>query len=451
MRIWIDAGGAAGNPGDEAATACGIARARRVWPDAELVVAANPHAPVPGLGDAEEPMQAGLLQRIQAPATLLRDVEAGLGRRPWVAAMARLSLGSRWRRRLSDAIVRHPSPMPESMRLAAEAIGEAIAACDLYFAVGAANLHDAAIDAAIHPRLWTMQRFLRRNRPCLLSGQSVGPLHQDHAAALVRQIVDHAGLIGLRDEHRSLEWIEAIGADPAATRVTGDDVFDLPPAPPEDVDRYLDAAGLAGQPFCLMQVRDRDGAGAVAPESPTICAAAAELASHARVLLLPVAGGERSGDDARFATRVREACLRSGGVSRDAMRVGPLVQSAALLRGLAGRAEAVLAWSHLLQVFALAAHTPLCALISGAYDAFKTDALLDWLEPGARRRVRLDAPDDESDHTASTLAAWLRDAGDQARAIRVAGERIRERQRAFERELRERFGAGGEPDRSCAA
>jgi colanic acid/amylovoran biosynthesis protein len=100
---------------------------------------------------------------------------------------------------------------------------EALAAADLVCSVGGTYLVE---NYWLGPMLFDFGVVRRLGLPLVLLTQSMGPFRKPHVRRSIRQIVEDAGLVLLRDE-ASRQNVEAIGAEGARVRVGADLAFAL--------------------------------------------------------------------------------------------------------------------------------------------------------------------------------------------------------------------------------
>ena len=93
-------------------------------------------------------------------------------------------------------------------------------------------------------------------KPVMLYANGIGPVRRPANRRRVKQVVERATLVTLRD-HSSARELADMGVDRPDLHVTADPVFHLSPAPEARGRDLLQAAGLApGAPFVAVSVRD---------------------------------------------------------------------------------------------------------------------------------------------------------------------------------------------------
>lgn len=112
-------------------------------------------------------------------------------------------------------------------------------------------------------------------KPVMLYANGIGPVRRPANRRRVKQVVERATLVTLRD-HSSARELADMGVDRPDLQVTADPVFHLSPAPEERGRELLQAAGLApGAPFVAVSVRDW-------PDTEHFCRELARLCDHLR-------------------------------------------------------------------------------------------------------------------------------------------------------------------------
>lgn len=96
------------------------------------------------------------------------------------------------------------------------------------------------------------------HKPVMLYANGIGPVRRPANRRRVKQAVERAALVTLRD-HASAAELRQMGVT-RPVQVTADPVFHLEPAGPERSDRLCAASGLPeGRPFVAVSVRDWNG------------------------------------------------------------------------------------------------------------------------------------------------------------------------------------------------
>ncbi|MGE4276520.1 MAG: polysaccharide pyruvyl transferase CsaB [Lawsonibacter sp.] len=112
-------------------------------------------------------------------------------------------------------------------------------------------------------------------KPVMLYANGIGPVRRESNRRRVKQVVERATLVTLRD-HSSARELADMGVTRQDLHVTADPVFHLSPAPSERGTQLLAQAGLPPDtPFVTVSVRDW-------PDTGTFCHELARLCDHLR-------------------------------------------------------------------------------------------------------------------------------------------------------------------------
>ena len=112
-------------------------------------------------------------------------------------------------------------------------------------------------------------------KPVMLYANGIGPVRRPGNRQRVKQAVERATVVTLRDHSSARELVE-MGVSRPDLHVTADPVFHLSPADPQRGAQLLQEAGLApGAPFVAVSVRDW-------PDTDAFCRELARLCDHLR-------------------------------------------------------------------------------------------------------------------------------------------------------------------------
>jgi colanic acid/amylovoran biosynthesis protein len=399
-RILIDQSGYdLLNVGDIAMLQSCVARLRRLWADAEVMVIC--HAPERLASYCPGTMAIG-----QALAGL--PFFRALPRRPRLAAeQAWKMAGPYFSRRSGRRRAR-----PDRPRTAIQAVR----AADLVVASGGGYLADTWWwhGAGVLSLLSLAQRL---SKPTAMFGQGVGPVSRPALRAQARAVLPRLAVLGLREDQTGRDLAISMGTRPGAVVVTGDDALELIPEGGAADGRAL------GVSLRVSGYADVDMAAA---EAVGDLVAQAAAAFRAPVVALPVSRYPVDSDLAALRAVLHPERSRTGTVLHDLATPDALVAAAASCR-------VIVTGSYHAAVFGLAQGVPaVCLTRSRYYDA--KFAGLRALFPGACSVVSLDGPEFDRRLRAAIDQAWQLPA-----AARAAARDAATRQRQAGREAYERF------------
>ena len=124
------------------------------------------------------------------------------------------------------------------------AIISALSRCDLLISGGGSLLQDVTSSRSIYYYLGIIQTAIVFKRPVMLYAQGIGPVTGTLAKNLVKTVLQHVDVIGVRDED-SQETLVRMGVTRPPVHVTADAVLSVPvPAPARGVE-ILAAKGVS--------------------------------------------------------------------------------------------------------------------------------------------------------------------------------------------------------------
>lgn len=133
---------------------------------------------------------------------------------------------------------------------------KALRSCDALLSGGGSLLQDRTSTRSLLYYLSVIQRAKRLNKPVMLYANGIGPVNKPANRRRVKQTVELADLVTLRDQASARE-LKEMGVSRPALHVTADPVFNLAPAPRERGEELLRGSGLGeGQTFAAVSVRD---------------------------------------------------------------------------------------------------------------------------------------------------------------------------------------------------
>ncbi|TAK50774.1 MAG: hypothetical protein EPO25_18505 [Gammaproteobacteria bacterium] len=242
---------------------------------------------------------------------------------------------------------------------------------DALFVAGGGDLNDVFPQA-----LWRccclVRGFAAQGKPVFLSGQQIGPIRHAGSARLLRAALRRATFVGVREPGDSWRLATAAGLAGARLALTGDDSLGLLPAAADAIDAALAASGIGREPFLAVNIRIGPYVDVAADSLPAIARVLDGVAGRCRLPLLAVPISVADEDSDLQAAEALARCLR---------RPLPILRgnrlSAALLKGVLGRAHGAIGMSYHFCTFALSQGVPAIALYAGDYYAQKAAGLAD--------------------------------------------------------------------------
>jgi colanic acid/amylovoran biosynthesis protein len=419
VRILVDHSGYdLLNIGDVAMLQSCVARLRRHWPDAAISVIT--HAPerlagyCPGttaIGKtlADQP----LFRRLPRKPRLLTE-QAWKITAPYLSGWAGAG--------------RRPARQPRTAV-------QAVRAADLVVASGGGYITDTWWwhGAGVLSLLSLAQRM---GRPTAMFGQGIGPIRMPALRAQASSVLPELGVLGLREGTMGPDLVLALGADPAAVTVTGDDALELAgtgaKADGDALGVNMRVAGYAGVSPAV-----------AASVGGIVLEAAGDL--RAPIMALPVSryAGDADLGAIRHMTGARR--YRADVSLTDLQTPGSLVAAA-------GRCRAIVTGSYHAAVFGLAQGVPSVCLTGSAYYDAKFAGLA-GLFPTACSIVSLAQPDFAPRLRAAIEQAWDLPAAGRSAAAGTAGQ-LRDAGRLAYRRFADRVAGrplGTAEDRSMTA
>jgi len=413
MRILIEQGAAYGNLGDEAMLIQAVDRLRRLWPSCEIVVAAESDAPLPKLQN---------VSRVISAATVSKTIERDLWYRRGFRQIWKRCPDGRPPLGVMHWWINQSQWWDASARAAMNELIDQIHQVDLCYMAGAANINDWAARACALPKVMLAKLFHEQGKPVVVAGQTLGPIKQRRLQYALKQLVDHASLISVRDPKVSQRVAVEVGVDCESILITGDEAFELRPTDSSVTLDYLGQHGLKpSDQFTLLHLRRTNYVGELGVDHEGLHELIEQLRKRGPVLLCPMSYWDHSGLDESFA---HELAQRYG----NDLRVGQTIRDVRLARGLVDYAQQVWAVSYHLQVFAMAAGKPFGCLVSGDYYRHKAEAVLGWVD----RKYRFTIDFDQSQDIGQQVESLYQSHDAMNAYLRKVSSDIVSRQRDFE-------------------
>lgn len=127
---------------------------------------------------------------------------------------------------------------------------------DLLLFGGGSLLQDTTSNRSLMYYLSVIHAARRKNKPVMLYANGIGPVRRDKNRALVREAVEQAAVVTLRD-HDSAQELKAMGVKQPELQVTADPVFRLDIGEPDCGRLRLDGCGMPKEKeFVAVSVRE---------------------------------------------------------------------------------------------------------------------------------------------------------------------------------------------------
>jgi len=147
----------------------------------------------------------------------------------------------------------------------------ALRRCDALVSGGGSLLQDRTSTRSILYYLWVMKGAQLLGKPVMLYANGIGPVQKSANRRRVRQVVDRATLVTLRDANSARE-LETMGVRRPALHVTADPVFNLTAASRERAQELLRSCGIStDKPFAVVSVRPWLGTEALFEDLAALC------------------------------------------------------------------------------------------------------------------------------------------------------------------------------------
>jgi polysaccharide pyruvyl transferase WcaK-like protein/SAM-dependent methyltransferase len=281
------------NLGDRAQLTRTVERLRTAFPDSRLIAIANSLNDRGGFDDLEVSYSA--IRYLTFPVTI-----------PWTSARLPTSIA----RALRIALLlvnakriggeRSPVILSRDGRIALREMKESRA----LFISGAGAFNDNYVTGV--GGFWgVLARCMSRlGKPVVASGQQIGPLRRFSRRLLAKWALRPVALLGVRDL-RSIASATAVDVPPKRVVVTGDDAWELVPAPPEVAQAILERNGIDGQ-FIAAQIRFGASVGWDEADSRSFAVSLNTLSTELELPVVFVPSATALDADDRYAA----ACVR---------------------------------------------------------------------------------------------------------------------------------------------
>ena len=148
---------------------------------------------------------------------------------------------------------------------------KALKHADALLSGGGSLLQDTTSTRSLLYYLSVIRCAQKLGKPVMLYANGIGPVRRADNRRRVKQVVENASLVTLRD-HSSARELEDMGVKSDRMVVTADPVFHLDPASPERAKELLASAGLPeGKPFVAVSVRNWPDTGDFYTELARLC------------------------------------------------------------------------------------------------------------------------------------------------------------------------------------
>jgi polysaccharide pyruvyl transferase WcaK-like protein len=291
---------------------------------------------------------------------------------------------------------------------------DALARCDVFYGVGAADFNDFnALGAAYKTWLYRVVRpFVAVSAA---SAQGFGPLERIDLRRLMARAFDKLDLLSFRDHAFSEQYTRSLGPLSCRSKVTADEALTLPAADAARRSDYLRSAGLAeGEEFVAVHWRATDYTQETDKFYSRVAAAfdAAAEETGLRLVFFPMSYDVHSRHDDACYGAVRDQMA-----SPQSLLMAPVVKDVGLVKAGIGAARFTLGLSYHVHVFALSQGKPALILFTGDYYRYKSHGLVDFYGPPCRAVDLAQASPDELRGAVRTVNAQHADAGRHIEAV----------------------------------
>ena len=309
-----------------------------------------------------------------------------------------------------------------------------MASVDAVYCSGGGNLNDIWLRTELVPRAVGYRLAHILGKPCVVSGQGVGPLKSRAGKLVLGWGLRHVGFFACRDLEESAAHLRSIRVPDEKVASLGDDAFDLATVSVEGAETILREEGvpLAGKPLVVVHVRFTNFVSNIGLKgSPFTAALCDELieGTGCHIVFIPITNcARRAGDhDIGDAFDVYGRMKHRESVSFLMRRP----YSPPEMKAVVARSNALVAYSYHAWVFALTSGVPAFGLFHGEYFRGKSSGLfawyrkLDWVW-----EVELSRPADVAKRIGSEMAVGDADGSlkriteELARNVSVPGQKL---------------------------
>jgi polysaccharide pyruvyl transferase WcaK-like protein len=252
---------------------------------------------------------------------------------------------------------------------------------DAVYCSGGGNLNDIWLRSELVPRAVSYRLAHVMGKPCVVSGQGVGPLKSRAGKAILGWGLRHVEFFACRDLEESAAHLRGIGVAEERMASLGDDAFDLVPASAAAAEEILVAEGVPvdGKPLVMVHVRFTNFVSDFGEKGSPYTAAVLDgliERTGCQVVFIPITNcARRAGDrDIGDAFDVYAHMKRRESVS---FLIGRKY-SPPEMKAVVARSKALIAYSYHAWVFALTSGVPGFGLFSGEYFRGKSSGLFAW-------------------------------------------------------------------------
>lgn len=252
---------------------------------------------------------------------------------------------------------------------------------DAVYCSGGGNLNDIWLLSELVPRAVSYRLAHVMGKPCVVSGQGVGPLKSRAGKLVLGWGLRHVAFFACRDLEESAAHLRGIGVAEERIASLGDDAFDLVPASAAAAEEILVAEGVPvdGKPLVIVHVRFTNFVSDFGVKGSPYTAAVLDgliERTGCQVVFIPITNcARRAGDrDIGDAFDVYAHMKRRESVS---FLIGRKY-SPPEMKAVVARSKALIAYSYHAWVFALTSGVPAFGLFSGEYFRGKSSGLFAW-------------------------------------------------------------------------
>lgn len=379
--VYVDHGEAYGNLGEEAMILNALARIEDFLHPRKIYIT-HP---------ADEPLPTGGNRRVQdspSPFRAFREAAEKWQRR--LRRLRKVPVLRRWIRPAGDvtywrflAWIDRRLPFLSGLRGNAEVrqFLSALQDSRVYYHVGMSGLNEFWEHGLVFKR-WVLQQARARVELVVLSSQGLGPVTTASTRSEMRELLELADIISLRDKSHSMELLAELKITRAAAKIVFDEAFSLVAAPAEAAREWLARAGVSpADAFVAVHYREVDyTCGARDPVARVgDILQLARQETGLKFLFVPMSYAAHSRIDHELGRKIA-AYLGNP----DWFCLLPECRDVRIIKAVIGQARFSMGLSYHTHVFSLSQGHPALVLYTGGYYGLKSEGLVGFFGPPSR-------------------------------------------------------------------
>jgi polysaccharide pyruvyl transferase WcaK-like protein len=379
--VYVDHGEAYGNLGEEAMILNALARIENYLLPRKIYIT-HP---------ADEPLPTGGNSRVQDTPSPFRAFRAAAEK--WQRRLRRLRkvpVLRRWIHAEGDvaywrflAWIDRRLPILSGLR-GNDEVRQFLRALEdsrVYYHVGMSGLNEFWEHGLVFKH-WVLQQARTRVELVVLSSQGLGPVSTASTRNEMRELLELADIISLRDKSHSMELLAELGISRAAAKIVFDEAFSLVPAPEETAREWLARAGLSpADAFVAVHYREVDYTSGTIDPVVRIgdILQLARKETDLKFLFVPMSYAAHSRIDHELGRRIA-ACLGNP----DWYCLLSECRDVRIIKAIIGHARFSMGLSYHTHVFSLSQGHPALVLYTGGYYGLKSEGLVGFYGPPSR-------------------------------------------------------------------